>query len=91
MSLGKVRQAQIISTYGPGSLIPVGEESFMVAGTDFWFGMGEPNPEEILLMFEVVAPQHICAICRCGWIMSDMWRKTRSIEVYFNMRFRTCI
>ena len=47
VSLGKVRQAQIISTYGPGSLIPVGEESFMVAGTDFWFGMGEPNPEEI--------------------------------------------
>ena len=47
MSLGEVRQAQVISTYGPGALIPVGEESYMVAGTDFWFNSGDPAPDEI--------------------------------------------
>lgn len=47
MSLGEIRQAQVISTYGPGSLIPVGGESFMVAGTDFWFGSGGPEVHEI--------------------------------------------
>ncbi len=43
MDLGEVRQAQVISTYGPGALIPVGDESFMVAGTDFWFGSANPE------------------------------------------------
>ena len=47
MSLGEVRQAQVISTYGPGSLIPVGDESFMISGTDFWFESGEPDQNDV--------------------------------------------
>lgn len=34
--IGGVRRAQLITTYGVGSLIAVGSESFMVAGIDRW-------------------------------------------------------
>ncbi|GAA3794226.1 DUF1998 domain-containing protein [Sphaerisporangium flaviroseum] len=34
--IGGVRRAQLITTYGVGSLIAVGSESFMVAGLDRW-------------------------------------------------------
>ncbi|MDX3687242.1 DUF1998 domain-containing protein [Streptomyces sp. AK04-4c] len=33
---GSVRRAQMITTYGVGSLVAVDNESFMVAGTDSW-------------------------------------------------------
>jgi hypothetical protein len=35
-ALGGVRRAQMITTYGVGSLIALGSESFMVAGIDHW-------------------------------------------------------
>ena len=34
--LGEVRRAQLITTYGPGSLIPVEEHSYIVVGLDAW-------------------------------------------------------
>ena len=34
--LGKVRRSQVISTYGVGSIVPLEDESFMVAGIDRW-------------------------------------------------------
>ncbi|KAB8186357.1 DUF1998 domain-containing protein [Microbispora catharanthi] len=38
--IGGVRRAQLITTYGVGSLIAVGSESFMVAGLDLWSEFG---------------------------------------------------
>ncbi|WP_051300833.1 DUF1998 domain-containing protein [Actinomadura rifamycini] len=38
--IGGVRRAQLITTYGVGSLIAVGGESFMVAGLDRWPEVG---------------------------------------------------
>ncbi|MFI9572085.1 DrmB family protein [Microbispora rosea] len=38
--IGGVRRAQLITTYGVGSLIAVGSESFMVAGLDLWSELG---------------------------------------------------
>ncbi|MEU9842598.1 DUF1998 domain-containing protein [Actinomadura sp. NPDC048032] len=38
--IGGVRRAQLITTYGVGSLIAVGSESFMVAGLDRWPELG---------------------------------------------------
>ncbi|MEU5437708.1 DUF1998 domain-containing protein [Streptomyces sp. NPDC020719] len=40
-ALGGVRRAQMITTYGAGSLVAVGSQSFMVAGIDHW-----PDPVE---------------------------------------------
>lgn len=33
---GKVRRSQLITTYGVGSIVALGDESFMPAGTDLW-------------------------------------------------------
>ena len=44
MSIGEIRRAQVITTYGPGALIPVDDESFMIAGIDSWFDQGNPDP-----------------------------------------------
>lgn len=38
--IGGVRRAQLITTYGVGSLIAVGSESFMIAGIDRWPELG---------------------------------------------------
>lgn len=35
-ALGEIRRAQVVTTYGPGSLIPVEEHSYLVAGLDSW-------------------------------------------------------
>jgi hypothetical protein len=43
MGLGKVRRSQVITTYGPGSLVAIDDESFMVAGIDNWFDGGMPD------------------------------------------------
>lgn len=44
-NIGSIRRAQLISTYGVGSMIPVGDESFMVAGLDRWT-VGDTNVHE---------------------------------------------
>jgi hypothetical protein len=40
-----VRRSQLITTYGVGAIIPAGDESFMVAGTDRW-DVGAPDLHE---------------------------------------------
>lgn len=34
--LGEIRRAQLITTYGPGALIPIDEHSYIVVGLDSW-------------------------------------------------------
>lgn len=48
MKLGEIRRSQVVSTYGPGALIPIDDESYMVAGTDFWFRKSDPPPGSII-------------------------------------------
>jgi len=43
MRMPNIRRSQIITTYGPGAMIPVDDESFMVAGLDYWFDSAEPS------------------------------------------------
>ena len=43
MGLGKIRRSQVITTYGPGSLVAVDDESFMVTGIDNWFDGAMPD------------------------------------------------
>lgn len=48
MSLGEVRRSQVISTYGPGSLVAVDDASYMVVGTDSWFEGAQPDPTYVI-------------------------------------------
>lgn len=47
-----IRRSQLISTFGVGALVPVGNESFMVAGLDHWpmgpTDLSEPRLERVL-------------------------------------------
>ena len=50
---GSVRSSQLVTTYGVGSLVAAGDESFIVAGIEDWpendrFTMHEPRLERIL-------------------------------------------
>lgn len=45
---GEVRRAQLITTYGVGSIVALRDESFMVAGTDRW-DISRPDLHEPLL------------------------------------------
>jgi hypothetical protein len=49
---GEIRRSQIITTYGIGSIVPVEDESFMVAGIDRWaqepLNLHEPRLERRL-------------------------------------------
>ena len=47
-SIGEIRRGQLITTYGVGSVIAVGDESFMVAGIDRWL-IGAPDVHEPVL------------------------------------------
>jgi hypothetical protein len=42
---GAVRRSQIVTTYGVGAIVALGDESFMVAGIDRW-PVAEPNLHE---------------------------------------------
>lgn len=46
--LGSVRRGQLITTYGVGSVVAVGDESVMIAGIDRW-SVSEPNCREARL------------------------------------------
>jgi len=43
--IGSIRRGQLISTYGVGAMIPVGDEAVMVAGLDVW-PVAQPNIHE---------------------------------------------
>jgi len=50
--IGEVRRSQVITTYGVGALVAVGDQSYVVAGIDSWGVVGpdlhEPRLEKIL-------------------------------------------
>jgi hypothetical protein len=49
---GSVRRSQIVTTYGVGAIVALGDESFMVAGIDRW-PVREPNLREARLEAEL--------------------------------------
>jgi hypothetical protein len=50
---GAVRRAQLVTTYGVGSVVALGDESFIVTGIDRW-GISEPNLHEPRLERELM-------------------------------------
>src|SRR5215218_3803049 len=42
---GSVRRAQLVTTFGPGAVLPLEDEAFMVCGIDRW-PVKEPNLQE---------------------------------------------
>ena len=49
MSIVKIRQSQIISTYGPGALVDLPDNAVLVAGLEHWAGDAQLVPEPRLL------------------------------------------
>jgi hypothetical protein len=49
---GHIRRSQLVTTYGVGSIIPIGDEAFMVAGLDHW-DVGRPDLHEPRLAREL--------------------------------------
>ena len=43
-NIAGARQAQLVSTYGPGALFPAGDQSVMVCGIDDWDEQRMPAP-----------------------------------------------
>ena len=57
--LGSVRQSQLITTYGVGAILPLGNESYMVAGLDSWKAeetVSEPRLCKLLGVSELRLP-----------------------------------
>jgi hypothetical protein len=42
---GEIRQSQIVTTFGPGSVVDLPNHSVLVAGLDFWIGLSQSIPE----------------------------------------------
>ena len=60
---GSVRSSQLVTTYGVGSLVAAGDESFIVAGIEDWpendrFEMHEPRLERILRVNRFMRPPY---------------------------------
>jgi len=57
---GKVRRAQLVTTFGPGSVLPLDDEAFMVCGIDRWpaveQNLHEPRLERALNVRGFVVP-----------------------------------
>src|SRR6476646_8589175 len=57
---GSVRRSQLVTTYGVGSIVALGDESFMVAGIDRWQTHGidlrEPRLERELRVQGFILP-----------------------------------
>ena len=57
---GAVRRNQLVTTYGVGSIVALGDESFMVAGIDYWDidapNLHEPRLEKELRVRGFVSP-----------------------------------
>lgn len=49
MSIIKIRQSQIVSTYGPGALVDLPDYAVLVAGLEHWAGEAQLVPEPRLL------------------------------------------
>src|SRR5213078_2263563 len=46
---GQVRQSQVVTTFGPGSLLDLPRQSVIVGGLDHWCGVGEEVHEPRLV------------------------------------------
>src|SRR5262245_29665021 len=46
---GQVRHSQVVTTFGPGSLLDLPVQSVIVGGLDNWFGVGEEVHESRLV------------------------------------------
>src|SRR5664279_3676065 len=42
---GEIRQSQLVTTFGPGSMVDLPDHSVLIAGLDFWTAGGEPISE----------------------------------------------
>ena len=42
---GEMRQSQIVTTFGPGSMVDLPNHSVLIGGLDFWSFGGDPVPE----------------------------------------------
>src|SRR5438034_8512514 len=42
---GEIRQSQLVTTFGPGSMVDLPNHSVLVAGLDFWSAGGHSIPE----------------------------------------------
>jgi hypothetical protein len=49
MSQARIRQSQVVSTYGPGALVDLPSNAVLVAGLESWTGQGLPVQEPRLL------------------------------------------
>jgi hypothetical protein len=49
MTIIKIRQSQIVSTYGPGALVDLPDQAVLVAGLEHWAGDAQLIPEPRLL------------------------------------------
>lgn len=49
MSIVKIRQSQIVTTYGPGALVDLPDYAVLVAGLEHWAGVAQIVPEPRLL------------------------------------------
>jgi hypothetical protein len=63
MSKQRLRPSQIITTFGPGAIVDLPDDSVMIAGTDHWFdgnkkfkAIGEPRLQAALKVGEFRAP-----------------------------------
>ena len=45
---GGIRQSQIVTTFGPGSMVDLPNHSVLISGLDFWLPGGEPISEQRL-------------------------------------------
>lgn len=46
MKVGNVRRSQLVTTYGVGSLVAVDDNSYMIAGLDYWVVPNSPDLQE---------------------------------------------
>jgi len=51
---GQMRQSQLITTFGPGAMMDLPNDSVLIAGLDYWFPLGE----------EIVEPRLTEKLCR---------------------------
>jgi hypothetical protein len=42
---GQIRQSQVVMTFGPGSMMDLPEHSVLIAGLEYWTGVGNPIVE----------------------------------------------
>ena len=57
-SPGKIRPNQLITTFGPGSIVQTEHDSVLVMGTDFWFNRSEYIQKNHLYLEKITKKDH---------------------------------